>query len=142
MGECHERRIASGDFSIEDEIRRLSDLKEQWLGTPNSEFSGRIPGRIIEMERRRINMTMSAQECLLDDDCPICVSMSEDFDTPMFWFLDGCNMDERFEFSFFKTRAEWDKEQRRFEEYNREFEEKWAKRSESGEPFQFDEDPF
>jgi hypothetical protein len=35
---------------------------------------------------------------------------------PMFWHLDGCNMDDDFPFSFYRTRAEWDEERRRMEE--------------------------
>ncbi len=43
----------------------------------------------------------------------------------MLWHLDGCNMDEGFEFSFYKTRVEFEEEERRREEFNREFEEDW-----------------
>ena len=64
---------------------------------------------------------MSAEEALIDHDCAVCRMMSEDFETPMFWHLDGCNMDERFAFSFYRTREEYDAEQRRYEEFNEEF---------------------
>jgi hypothetical protein len=40
----------------------------------------------------------------------------------MFWHLDGCNMDEGFEFSFYKTLEEFEEEERKREEFNREFE--------------------
>ena len=83
-----------------------------------------MPADIIDTERRRLNLTMSAEECLLDDDCPVCVAMYEDFDTPGFWHYDGCNMDDRFEFSFYKTRDEWDEKQREYEQLDREYEEK------------------
>jgi len=44
-------------------------------------------------------------------------------DTPMFWGLDGSNMEfDRFEFSFEETREEWEAEQRRYAKFNREFE--------------------
>ena len=44
--------------------------------------------------------------------------MAVDFiDTPMFWHLDGSNMEyDRFEFSFCKTIEEWEAEQREYEE--------------------------
>jgi hypothetical protein len=48
-----------------------------------------------------------------------------DFETPVFWQLDGYNMDEGFEFSFDKTREEFEAEERRREEFNREFESDW-----------------
>lgn len=47
--------------------------------------------------------------------------MAEDFDTPGFWHLDGCNIDDRFEFSFYKTREEFEAERRSWEEFNEKF---------------------
>ncbi|CAN5864008.1 hypothetical protein BH20ACI4_BH20ACI4_18560 [soil metagenome] len=101
-------------------------MADDWLNNPNGEFSGRKPADIIESERRRVNLTMSAHECVIDEDCDVCQMMAADFiDTPMFWGLDGSQMEyDRFEFSFFKTRAEWEEEQKRYEEFNREFAEK------------------
>lgn len=63
--------------------------------------------KIIETERKRVNLTVSAHECLIDEDCEMCEMMAMDFDTPMFWHLDGSAMEyDRFEFSFYETRAE------------------------------------
>jgi len=42
----------------------------------------------------------------------------------MFWHLDGCNMDDRFEFSPFKTIEEWEADKLEFERFNAEFERK------------------
>ena len=42
-----------------------------------------------------------------------------------FWGLDGCNMDDDFAFSFFRTREEWEADKRQWEEFNREFDRKW-----------------
>lgn len=109
--------IYAGRHSIEE----LEQAKNDWLHTPDAEFHGRTPAQIIERERRRIPPAMSAEEALIDHDCPICRMMSEDFETPMFWHLDGCNMDDRFAFSFYLTREEYDAEQCRYEEYNEEF---------------------
>lgn len=115
----------------------LEKLAEDWLKTPQSDFSGRIPAKIIESERSRLNLTMSAHECVVDDDCEMCEMMALNFiDTPMFWGLDGSNMEyDRFEFSFFKTREEWEEEQQRFEDFNRKF----AEREKNGDDF-FDEE--
>jgi hypothetical protein len=44
---------------------------------------------------------------------------------PLFWRLDGCNMDAGFEFSFDKTHEEFEAEECRREEFNREFERDW-----------------
>ena len=68
---------------------------------------------------------MSAREIIVDEDCEVCQALAEDFDTPMFRHLDGCNMDEGFEFSFYKTREEFEAERLRREELNREFESDW-----------------
>lgn len=114
LGECCSQKITKTEV--------LEKLANEWLGNPNEEFSGRTPADIIESERRRVNLTMSAHECLLDDDCEVCQMTAADFDTPMFWGLDGSNMENaRFEFSFDKTREEWEAGQRRYEEFNREF---------------------
>ena len=123
---------AGNSAPLDEEIERLSGLKNEWLDFPQPYFSGRKPAAIIEAERRRMNLTMSSHECLIDEDCPLCVAAAEDFDTPMFWHLDGCNMDDRFEFSFYKTLEEWESEQRRYAEFNREFDEgKWREREPS-----------
>ncbi len=109
----------SGKFT---EVGQLEQLAANWLNNPQGEFSGRTPASIIESERRRINLTMSAHECLIDEDCEICEMMAAEFETPMFWGLDGSGMEyDRFEFSLNKTREEWEAEQTRYEEFNREF---------------------
>jgi len=64
---------------------------------------------------------MSATEYVIDEDCAMCAAMAVDFDTPTFWHLDGCNMDDRFEFSFYKTRSEFEAERKGWEEFNQEF---------------------
>lgn len=109
--------ICAGKRSIED----LDQAKNDWLEAPDAEFHGRTPAQIIERERRRIPPAMSTEKALIDHDCPVCRMISEDFETPMFWHLDGCNMDDRFAFSFYRTREEYDAEQRRHEEFNEEF---------------------
>ena len=116
LEQCMRRRETGMDVQQEEEISKLREIRDVWLREPNGEFKGLSPLEVIELERRRLNMTMSAKDALIDEECPCCVAISEDFDTPMFWFLDGCNMDDRFEFSFYKTREEWDAEQRRYEE--------------------------
>ena len=117
LNECFERKITNPNI--------LRELAAEWLNNPEPEFSGRIPAKIIESERSRLNLTMSAHECLVDEDCETCQMMAVDFiDTPMFWGLDGSQMEfDRFEFSFEKSRDEWEAEQRRWEEFNRNFKE-------------------
>ena len=105
----------SDDITESDILERIA---HDWLNQPQNDFSGRAPASIIDSERRRINLTISAQECVIDDDCEVCRMMAVDFiDTPMFWHLDGSNMEyDRFEFSFCKTIEEWEAEQREYEE--------------------------
>ncbi len=121
LGECFENDITDAEV--------LEQISNDWLNNPQRDFSGRIPANIIESERRRINLTMSAHECLIDEDCEMCQMLTAEFDTPTFWHLDGSHFEfDRFEFSFDKTREEWEVEQRRYEEFNREFaEEKYDK---------------
>lgn len=123
LGECCEQ--AGADISMEAAIERLEKLKAAWLNTPNRDYDGRRPAQIIEAERQRVNITLSAHEALIDEDCETCESLAAAFDVPMFWRLDGCNMSEGFEFSFDKTRAEFEAEERRREEFNRKFERDW-----------------
>lgn len=115
LGVCFEQNITKTEV--------LEQIADGWLNDSQTEFSGRIPAKIIEAERQRINLTATAHECSVDEDCDICQMMAADFiDTPMFWGLDGSNMEyDSFEFSFYKTREEWEAEQRSFEAFNREF---------------------
>lgn len=119
LNECFQHR--SGDTSLDAEIARLKELRNEWLNGPNGDYDGRAPGHIIQWERRRVNMILSAHDLIIDEDCEICQAMAADFDTPAFWNLDGCNMDEGFEFSFYQTREEFDENERQMEEFNREF---------------------
>jgi hypothetical protein len=90
---------------------------------------------------------------IVDDDCPMC-QMFGDETSPLgmgvgFWHLDGCNMDEDFAFSHFRTREEWEAENRERAEFNKEFDRRWKERKEriargeqpEPDPF-FDPDPF
>ena len=116
------------------EAEQLAKLQEDWLNQPSADFSGRTPAHIIDTERRRVNLTASAQKCIIDEDCEVCQMMAADFDTPMFWHLDGCNMDEGFAFSFYETRDEYEAEQLRWQEFDKEFERK-RKAGEYDNPF-------
>jgi hypothetical protein len=138
LDDATKRRESGGIADLESEILRLGRVRDDWLRSPDSESWGQHPLEIIDLERRRVNMTMTAQQVLIDENCPCCVAMSQDFDTPMFWHLDGCNMDDGFVFSHFQTVDEWEAHEREMEEFNREFERKrredpeysWLKRAE------------
>ncbi|NNE66574.1 MAG: hypothetical protein HKN33_08400 [Pyrinomonadaceae bacterium] len=114
----------SGRCESKEGIAFLAEERDKWMETPNPEFSGRKPSMIIEYERRRKNIVMSAQESIVDEDCPICVEMSQVFDSPMFWHLDGSHMDDEFVFSFYRTFEEWRQEQERLEAFARDMESK------------------
>jgi hypothetical protein len=116
---------AGAGVSLEDAVGRLERVKDAWLCEPNEDYHGRTPSQVIESERRRVNIAASASEMIVDEDCEVCQAAAEDFDTPMFWHLDGCNMDEDFEFSFYRTREEFEAEQLRLEEFNKEFDRDW-----------------
>ncbi len=132
LGKCFENRVENAE-----ELERIAAA---WLNNPQAETSGRKPHQIIEMERQRINLTASAEECMIDDDCPLCQMMAVDFiDTPTFSHYDGSNMEfDRFEFSFHKIRADWEAEQREYEEMSRKFDEKYKLETRADDNF-FDE---
>jgi hypothetical protein len=67
-----------------------------------------IPRVIITRERSRLPNAVSGREATLDPDCPACRALCET-SKPIFWHLDGCNMDEEFAFNpYFFTREEWE----------------------------------
>ncbi|HNU08686.1 MAG TPA: hypothetical protein PKO33_13040 [Pyrinomonadaceae bacterium] len=118
------RDVLAAAFADEKaDAELLEAYASEWLSSPNGEFSDRIPLEIIDAERRRMNLTVSPIECIVDEDCEICQMMAADFDTPMFWHLDGSGMEyDRYEFSFFRTKEEFEDDQRRFNEFNLRFE--------------------
>jgi hypothetical protein len=76
--------------------------------------------------------SISGHEAIVDEDCPCCQMMA-DMPGPVFWHLDGCNMDDEFAFSIYhRTREEWDKEQQEWAEHNRRFNAQWEERQRMG----------
>ena len=111
----------------------LESIKEAWLTEPNEVFAGRMPGAIIEIERRRIPLPMSEEEVLSEEDLPevtvdrIVTKMKfapreikeeatsyrrmdkiegEDLG-PRFKYLDMPESEEGFVFSTYRTLEEW-----------------------------------
>lgn len=120
------------------EAEHLQRHRQDLLHAPNPEFHGRTPASIIDRERRRLPEKAGGDEAVVDPDCPCCQMLAdEDQFGPVFWDLDGCNMDDDFAFSFHRTRDEWEAEQRKFEEWSREFDE----RRDNG-PDEIDDFPF
>jgi len=116
--ECWDRvvfaKLPLSDDSLEAEVRSLETHRDEWLESLEVEdLRGRTPASVVERERRRIPEVMSGREAMVDHDCPMCQMMADD-PTPMFWNLDGCNMDEGFAFSFHRTMAEWEDEEREY----------------------------
>ena len=108
---------------IAAEVQRLNAMRDEWLATPDwGDLHGRTPASVIERERLRLPEGMTGAEAVIDHDCPTCQMMA-DMPGPMFWNLDGCNMDDEFAFSFHRTREEWEAEQREYEEFSRKFNE-------------------
>jgi hypothetical protein len=139
LSECWGRRESgnlahSATFCESDtaaESSRLTNVKEVWLSEPQRELQGRIPLAIIESERRRIPLVMSAKSMMIDENCDLCQMLASETGEgmgPAFWHLDGCNMDQGFEFSFHRTRAEWEEAERRRKEFDEEFAREWAER--------------
>ena len=111
---------------VEQLIATLDQIKIQWLDNPQADLDGRIPAILIDNERKRLPQAMRPHDMIIDDDCPMC-QMFGDETSPLgmgvgFWHLDGSHMDDEFAFSHFKTRQEWEVENRRREEFDRKFE--------------------
>ena len=138
---------ANEPTELERAIAALEQTTTEWLENPQEECGGRTPAILIENERRRLPIALRAQDMIIDDDCELCVMSANHVAMgygPGFWHLDGSNMDDDFAFSFYRTQAEWDEENRRREEFDREFNRRWAEREQRlarGEPvddFDFD----
>jgi hypothetical protein len=140
-------------IDIESQIALLEEVKTNWLEQPNPDYDDRIPAILIDNERKRLPIALRPRDMIVDEDCPIC-QMFGDETTPLgmgvgFWGLDGSHMDDDFAFSFYKTREEWEAENRRREEFNIEFNRRWEERQQriargevlEPDPF-FDPDPF
>jgi hypothetical protein len=122
--------MSAGDF-LTVELPRLAARRDEYLEEPNADFSGRTPRAIMEHERLRLPEGMSGRDAMVDGDCPLC-QMQAEMPGPVFWHLDGCNMDEEFAFSFHRTQEEWYEEQREQEEWNRRWKEEEAERKRLG----------
>ena len=102
------------------EVEHLQMMCQEWLNCPNhDDLHGRTPASVIDRERRRLPESSSAEEAIIDHDCPLCQMMADSRFGPTFWHLDGCNMDDDFAFSLCRSRDEWAAEQREFDEVGR-----------------------
>jgi hypothetical protein len=126
LSECVARMAALGtaQADLPAESEHLQQHLQDWMNHPHGEFHDRTPQSIIDRERRRLPECISGEEAVIDHDCPMCEMMADEQFGPGFWYLDGCNMDDDFAFSFHNTREEWEAEQREFEERNRTWEAK------------------
>jgi len=123
--------LMPGDLLM-DELPRLTAERDRWLDSPDPEYHGRTPRSIIDRERQRLPEGMSGHEAVIDHDCPLCQMMADDRFGPTFWHLDGCNMDDDFAFSHHETLAEYEEEQREWEDFNRKFNAEQAERERLG----------
>ena len=112
-------------------IPTLDRIKSDWFEHPWRHYDGRTPAIIVENERRRLPITLSPAELIIDEDCECCRMMALDAEMgggPTFWHLDGSEMEDEFAFSTCITREEWEAEIQEREEFNREFDRKMAER--------------
>jgi hypothetical protein len=112
-------------------VSKLERFKTAWLETGDGEYEGKVPAIIIDNERRRLPQAMTAAELIIDEDCDVCRMSALHAEMgcgPGFWHLDGSHMDDGFAFSTCLTLEEWEAENRRREEFNREFERDWEER--------------
>jgi hypothetical protein len=135
------------DAEVDRLIAELEQIKTEWLESPQRDLDGRVPSVLIDNERRRMPQAMRPGDMIIDEDCPVC-QMFADETSPLgmgvgFWHLDGSNMEDEFAFSSCRTFEEWEAENHRREEFNREFEAECEARRERlarGEPLDEDSD--
>ena len=109
-----------GDF-LTTEVPRLEGVREAWLDSLDSEVHGRTPRSIIVRERARLPEAMSGEDAIVDPDCPCC-QMAAEMPGVGFWHFDGSSMDDEFAFNIYcRTREEWEKEQKSWDDYNERF---------------------
>jgi hypothetical protein len=121
LTECWKRVLSANDTWVADEVVHLERVMAEWLENWDPEIYSRSPAFILECERKRLPLIASPEELLLDEDCPCCRWMSENY-TPTFCHLDGSHMDIGFAFSFCRTQDEWEEEERSREELYEELE--------------------
>src|SRR6476620_10988185 len=112
-------------------IEALEQIKTAWLENPQPDFDGRVPAIIIDNERKRLPQAMRPHDMIIDEDCPVCRMLGNEGPPGMgvgFWHLDGAHMDDGFAFSHYTTPEEWEAENRRREEFDKEFNQKWEER--------------
>jgi len=111
----------------------LEALKLTWLTEPNPHLDGYIPFQVIDNERRRLPEAMTGRSMVVDEDCPCCKMMGDESEAGLgvyFCHFDGCNMEDEFAFSWHATLEEWEEEQRKNAEWDREWELKRKDREE------------
>ena len=99
-------------------VPQLAEIQKEWMDAPDPEFYNRTPREIIHKERARLPEGVSGRDAMIDCDCPLCQMQAEQ-PGPVFWWIDGCNMDEDFAFSFHRTFEQWEEEQRQFAEFSK-----------------------
>lgn len=93
-------------WDLVTERTKIRQLVDTWMHQPQDDFRGRTPKQIIDMERKRIPLTLSREETIIDCDCPLCNLMA-DLPGPAFWGIDGSGLPFEYPFSTFKSEAEW-----------------------------------
>jgi hypothetical protein len=121
LAECWKRVRGKRQISVAKEIQYLEKIKDSWLTQPQLDFGGRTQAYILECERKRLPLLVSAKDFDADEDCPLCQSLGHP-DTPGFWHMDCSNMDDDFPFSFCRTYEEWEEERCEMEQCSMEWE--------------------
>lgn len=93
---------------LDAEVARLAIFRDTWLDSPHDDLGDRVPRQIIERERSRLPIEMSAKSSTCEPDCPCCQMLSE-LPGPSFWFLESSYFDEEFAFSLVhETRQDYE----------------------------------
>ncbi|MFM8580990.1 MAG: hypothetical protein ACKOFW_05750 [Planctomycetaceae bacterium] len=95
---------------LDAEVARLALFRETWLDSPHDDLGDRVPRHLIERERSRLPVELSANELTCEPNCPCCQMLAE-LPGPSFWFLDSSHFDEEFAFSLVhETRRDYEED--------------------------------
>lgn len=95
----HPREARRRKNSIEKQTRNLAKLQTEWLSEPKSEYGGRIPAVLLEVERIRLPVVMRDSDNADQKNCSICRAICRETGLEVdlsFWHIDITHLESRF----------------------------------------------
>ncbi len=106
LRECGNRTRESPGDAVEDTVRHLEQLQQEWLHTPREDLYDQSPAALIARQRARLPLEVPSSARDEHDDCPLC-QMMFDSDSPCLWQPENFQLEARFSTSFYETYEQW-----------------------------------